>query len=561
VAAGGTAAAVPGAGQRVGVDRRRLPPCGRTLDGVTCRRRGDHFCVPRADRAERFFAELLVHTKGPFARSPFVLAPWERDEVIRPLFGLVEWSPSWGRYVRRYRELYLSTARRNGKSELVAGILLLLLVGDDEEAAEIYGLALDKDQAAIIWDMAARMVALSPVLSARLQVIKTSRRIVDAQTASFYGVSAGDAEGSLGESPSAAVIDELLTQPSRDLYDAIHGGFGNRAQPLMILVTTADADPGGYAASEREWSERVQDDPALDRGRLVVLHAIPGDLDWADEANWPLANPALGDYLDPRVLRDERDKALRNPAAERAFRQYRCNQQVSRRGAAIDGAAWAASAGPVGWADLPALLDGMACYAGLDLASTSDLASYCLDFPRGEAGHAALWRVFAPESALPDLTRRTGGRAAVWADAGVLTVTEGTVIDYEAIKAALRADAERFDIRKIGFDRWGATQLSSELVDEGFPLVQVGQGFATMSAPTKELLRLIAAGRYAHGGNPVVTWQAENMITRTDPAGNVKPDKAASRDKIDSMVAAVMALDRALRAAAERGGDYQAAGF
>jgi phage terminase large subunit-like protein len=367
--------------------------------------------------------------------------------------------------------------------------------------------------------------------------------------------------GNLGPSPSAAVIDELLAQPSRDLYDAIHGGFGTRTQPLMILVTTADADPGGYAAGEREWSERVLADPGLDRGRLVVLYAIPPDADWADEANWPLANPGLGLYLDPRVLRDERDKALANPAAERAFRQFRCNQQVARRGAAIDGAAWDASAGPLGVAALAASLAGARCYAGLDLASTTDLASYCLDFPRGEAGHAALWRVFAPESALPDLDKRTGGAASVWTAAGLLTLTEGSVIDYEAIKTALRADAETYDLRQIGFDRWGATQLSTELVSEGFPLIQVGQGFATMSAPTKELLRLVAAGRYQHGGNPVVTWQAGHLITRTDPAGNVKPDKAASRDKIDSMVAGIMALDRALRAAAARDDDYAAAGF
>jgi phage terminase large subunit-like protein len=170
--------------------------------------------------------------------------------------------------------------------------------------------------------------------------------------------------------------------------------------------------------------------------------------------------------------------------------------------------------------------------------------------------------VFAPSAAVPGLDRRTGGRATVWVQDGLLTVTEGNVIDYEAIKAALRADAERYQIVSLAFDRWGATQLSSELVEEGFPLIQVGQGFATMAAPTRELLRLIAAGLYRHGGNPLVTWQAGNLITRSDPAGNLKPDKARSADKIDSMVAAVMALDRAMRHAARpREPDYAAAGF
>jgi phage terminase large subunit-like protein len=169
--------------------------------------------------------------------------------------------------------------------------------------------------------------------------------------------------------------------------------------------------------------------------------------------------------------------------------------------------------------------------------------------------------VFAPEAALPELDRRTGGRARVWAAQGWLTLTEGNVIDYEAIKVALREDAERYEITEIGYDRWGATQLSTQLTEEGFPLIQTGQGFATMSAPTKELLRLVAAGWYRHGGSPLIRWQAGNLVTRVDPAGNLKPDKARSPDKIDSIVAAVMALDRALRHVPAQEEDYAAAGW
>lgn len=522
---------------------------------MECRRRGEHLCEPRAGKAVAFFSELLVHTKGVYARRPFIPAAWERDEVLRPLFGTVLYEPTWGRYLRRYRELYLSTARKNGKTELIAGLTLYLLAGDDEEAAEVYGLALDKDQASIAYRAAARMVELSPVLRGRLSVARSAGRITDETTASFFAVIAGDAAGALGTGPHAAYIDELLTQPSRELYDTLRTGFGTRSQPILILATTADNDPGGFAAAERAWSEKVIADPELDRTRLVVLHAAPPDADWTHPDTWAMANPALGDYLDPRILRDECAKAIVNPAAQRAFEQYRLNRQSATAGRAIDLTRW-----DLGAAGLPGLA-GRTCYAGLDLASTIDLASYALDFPDDDGGHDVIWRVFTPSSALPALDRRTGGMASVWAAEGWITTTEGDVIDYDAIKEALRDDAETYDLREVAFDRWGATQLSSELLDEGFPLIQTGQGFASMSGPTKELLRLVASGRYRSGGNPVVRWQAGNLITRTDPAGNIKPDKARSTDKIDSIVAGIMALDRALRHAAPPRREYAAAGF
>jgi phage terminase large subunit-like protein len=539
-------------------DRRTFPPCGRTFDGTTCKRRGEHLCQPRAAHARSFFAELLVHTKGDWARRPFIPAGWQDRQIITPLFGTVEYDPGWGRYLRRYRELYLSAARKNGKSELVAGIMLYLLCADGEEAAEVYGLALDKDQAAIAWNAAARMTALSPVLARRLTVMKGTRRITDERTASFFGVASGVALNELGTSPYAAYIDELLAQPSRDLYDALRTGFGTRAQPLLVLVTTADNDPGGFAAAERAWSERVRDDPELDRARLVVLYAAPPEADWSDEKTWEVANPALDDFLDRRIIRGEFEKARSNPAAERAFRQYRLNQQTPQAGRALDLAAWDACAAATPEADLA----GRECFGGLDLAATSDLASYALDFPDGQGGHDVLWRTFAPAAALRDLDRRTGGKAAVWAAEGLLTVTGGNVIDYEAIKAALRDDAGRFAIRDIAFDRWGATQLSTELLEEGVSMMQMGQGYASMSAPTRELLRLIAGGGYRHGGSPLVRWQAGNLIVRQDPAGNIKPDKARSADKIDSMTAGIMALDRAIRhQQAPPQPEYLAAGF
>ena len=494
-----------------------------------------------------FNAELLVHTQGDYARTPFVPNRWERREIFEPLFGEVIWDAKRRRYVRRYRELYLLLPRKSGKSQILAAICLYLLVGEGEESAEIYGLALDKDQASHVFRRMARMVELSPTLSARLDVIRSTGRIVDPPTASFMAVIAGDDAGALGANPAGAYIDELLTQPSRDLYDALRTGFGTRAQPLLMMATTAESDPDGFAATEREESLRILQDPSRNPQRLVVVYQLAEDEDWTKEANWRKASPALGDYLDIEVLRGEFRRARLNPAEERAFRQFRLNQPVRAVGRAIDLGVWDASGGEV---DERELLGGRCC-GGLDLATTTDLAALCWDFQDGE-DHIGVWRLFCPESALEAFDRRTAGRASVWARQGRLEVTEGNVIDYEVIRRRIGVDAERFDVVDVAYDRWGATQLVQQLVDDGLTMVQMGQGFASMSAPTKELLRLIAAGRYRHGGHPAVRWQAANVVTRTDPAGNVKVDKQRSTEKVDGIVAAVMALDRWLRQPVKR---------
>lgn len=533
------------------------PVCRHTLDGHTCRKRGDHRCAPRVAHVLSFFRELLVHTKGDYARQPFEPATWQRQRLIEPLFGDVVFDPKRRRYIRRYRELYLNVARKNGKTEILAALMLYMLVADGEQGAEGYGFALDVEQASHVYRVAARMVQLSPVLATRLRVLKNSHRIVDEDTASFYAVVASDDAGLLGANPHAAYIDELLTQRDRNAYDAIRTGMGTRAQPLLMMATTAENAPTSFAASEREWSERVAADPSLEPTRLVVIYRVPEDADWTDERVWKLANPALGDFLDLRVLRDEYRKAVNNPAAERAFRQFRLNQPVNAIGRAIDLGQWDATAGMVD----EAALTGRACYAGLDLATTTDLAAYALDFPNADGTHEVIWRCFIPEARVEHLDRRTGGQARLWIRQGYLTATPGNVIDYKAITAALDKDASRYDVREVAYDRWGMAQLQIDLAEAGLELFPMGQGYASMSPPTKELLGLVAAGRYRHGGNPCIRWQASNLITRTDPAGNVKPDKERSADKIDGIVAGIMALDRATRHVAPRRSAYEDEGL
>jgi len=537
----------------------RPPVCGYTLDGVRCRKRGEHRCAGRVRHVVAFFSELLTHTKGEWARRPFVLTRWERDDIVAPLIGTVLWDTERHRYVRRYRILYLSIARKNGKTELLAGLVLYLLCADGEASAEIYGLALDSGQAGLVFRVAARMVANSAVLRTRLAVIRGAERIVDETTNSFYAVSPGDAEGNLGAEPSGVVIDELLTQRGRDLFDAMRTSMGTRAQPLMLLATTAENDPSGFAAGERAWSEQVAADPELEPERLVVIYRAADDADWTRPSTWRQANPALGDFLSQRVLAAECRTAQRNPAAERSFKQFRLNQPVSKIGRAISMPVWDESAGAVAAELLPRELAGRECYGGLDMAATQDLAAYALVFP-GAEGYDVIWRHFCPAARMRDLSVRTGGKADVWVARGELVLTDTPVTDYEAIRASLNDDRLVFDIRELAFDPWGAVQLAVELGDDGWVMVPFAQSARNMSAASAELLRLIAAGELHHGHSAIAGWQASNAVTRTDGAGNVKFDKARSAEKIDGIVAAVMGLDRALRRSA-RAADYVAAGF
>jgi len=522
-----------------------------------CKKLGDHLCQPRAQRAIDIFEKILVHTKGRWANEPFLLEKWQSDEIIKPLFGQVTWSKESDRWVRQYRIAWIELARKNGKSELCAGIALILLVADDEEGAEIYGCAKDRDQARKVFDVAERMVQLSPLLSRRLKILKQQKRIVDEKTGSFYEIVAADAAGNLGHNPHGVIFDEVLTQPNDGLWNAMRTAMGTRTQPLMVAATTAGNDPSGFCAAEHAYCERIQADPSLDPSRFVYLRNTPKDADWRDEENWYHANPGLGSFLSIDSLRQEAREAELAPAKQNAFRQFRLNQWVQQTSRWLDLAAWDASAGEVTEKDL----ERKDCWGGLDLASTTDIAALSLVFPDGEGGVDVLWRYWIPEDQLATLDDRTAGNASVWMRDGWLTVTSGNVIDYKTILHELDELAARFTIREIAYDRWGMTQMSQDLMEAGMTVVPFGQGFASMSPPSKELERLVLDGKFRHGGNPVTRWMSDNVVVRTDPAGNLKPDKEKSGDKIDGIVAACMALDRATRMAKTRRGRVVAMGF
>lgn len=544
---------------RSGSSRSSEPVCGHTFDDRTCTERGRHFCAPRAAHAEAFFVEVLVHTKGKYARHPFVLTAWQRDDIVRPLFGEVVWSAEHGRYVRRYVVAWIEIGRKNGKSELLAGIMLYLLVADGEEEAELYGCARDRDQAALVFNVAARMVQLSPVLSKRLTIRDHLKRIVDPASASFYQVIPADAAGALGSNPHGVAADEILAWRGRDLWDAMETGMGSgaRQQPLMVAATTAGNDPQSFAAGMHNEMQRIADDPTRSPHTFVYMRNTPDDADPWDEQNWYHANPALGDFLSVEAFHRQASDARNDPSKENAFRQFRLNQWVRQVSRYMPMHLYTASSGDI-WSAPDwgrAALVGRQAWGGLDLSAKFDLTAWCVVLPPLEPDGPAdvLWRFWVPEAALARLDGDGEGKWARWASEGWLTVHDGELLDYDRIAADITADGRDFRFRGVDADEWSMWPMLNRVAEALG--VDVGAGELTAYRNTYDrmtpgmdgLMALVKTGRFHHHANPIAELCFDSVEVRKAPYNTdlVRPDKP-ERDKsgkrIDAVPTAAMAV-------------------
>lgn len=484
--------------------------------------------------ATRFFERVIRHTKGRWAGEPFTLQPWQSDQVIRPLFG---WKRADGS--RRFRRAYIEIPRKQGKSTISSGIALLLLLADGEAGAEIYSAAADRSQAAIVFEQAKQFVEGSPLLSKELRVYRN--HISAPRTNSVYRVLSADAFTKHGLNAHGIVFDELHAQPNRELWDVLATSMGARQQPLMVAITTAGYDRNSICWEQHEHARRVIENPGFDPEYFGFIAAAEEGDDWTNPATWAKANPSLGVTVTEEYLAGECARALASPAYQNTFRRLYLNQWTQQENRWIDMTAWDACN------DALPDLAGRRCYGGLDLASTTDIAALVLCFPPMEEDEPTRLLPFfwVPAENITDRERRDRAPYSTWARQGYMTATPGNVIDYGYIRNQINELAERYDLREIAIDPWNATQVSIDLQDDGISVIEMRQGFASMSAPTKEMLRLVLAKRLAHGGNPVLRWMADNVAARQDPAGNVKMDKAKSSGRIDGMVAAVMAIARA----------------
>lgn len=531
--------------------------CGRVFDAVDgtsliCTAAGDHFCEPRALHAVAFFAEILVHTKGKWARRRFVLDAWQEHEIIRPLFGLVRWSDEHHQYVRRYSVAWIELGRKNGKSEIAAGVALLLMIADDEEGAEVYGAAKDTKQARKVWDVAERMVQLSPLLRARLKVNKHEKRIFDEATGSFYEPVTRDALGELGHNPHGVIFDEVISQPDGALWDALRTAAGTRTQSLMLALTTAGNEPGGFAGRMHDEMSRIAEDPARAPHVFVFLRNMPDRADPFDESNWWYPNPALGSFLSVDSLREEAQEARNEPEKENTFRQFRGNQWVRQVTRWMPLHLWDAGAREI-WLNpdwYTPRLEGQVCYGGLDLSARFDLTALSWWFPPGDNdtdGHI-ITRYWVPEAQIPLLDRGTGGAFTVWVRDKWVTATEGDVIDFEAIYDQIEADHNRFNIHRAAMDPWSGEAVRQEIENRtGIEFEPVTQNYDQLSPAMRELMHLVRRNRIIHGGNPVTRWNMDALEVRKhrddpDLIKPVKPDRATGEKRIDGAVSIVLAL-------------------
>ena len=489
---------------------------------------------PEGTKVADWIERHCSHIKGEWAGSPLLLEPWQRDGIVEPLFGTLDED---GR--RKYRTALIGIPRKAGKSTLGAAMALRLLFGDAEPGAEVYSAAADRDQAAIVFEIAKGMVEANPAWSKAAQVYR--RSIVLPSHGRTYKVLSADAFSKHGLNPHGVIFDELHAQPNRELWDVLTTGQGARRQPLTVAITTAGFDRESICYELYKYGRDLEAGLFEDPSFFFRWWGVGEGEDWTDEKVWAAAQPNLGVSVSREFLRSEARQAQHQPARQNTFRRLYLNEWTQSSARWIDLGAWDATAGIVD----EAALAGRRCYGGLDLASSTDVAALCWDFPDDD-GHEAVWRFWIPDERLGDMDARTAGQASVWVREGFLNVTEGNVIDYRAVLDQIDRDAQRFDVAEVAYDRWGMTQLSQDLMDAGMTVVPFGQGFASMSPPTKEWERLILDNRYRHGGNPVMRWMIDNVVTRSDPAGNVKIDKGRSTEKVDGAIAAVMALARAV---------------
>ncbi len=504
--------------------------------------------LPPDEKVVRFFKKQLTHTKGKFARQPFVLSGWQ-EQIIRDLFGNVD-----SRGLRRYNVAYVEIPKKNGKSELGAAIALVGLILDGEPGAEIYSAASTRDQATIVFRVAAQMVRQSPTLSSMCRIVDSMKTIfLKEDPHSFYKAISADAGIQDGINPHVVVFDELHRQKNRDLWDIFRYGSPTREQPLLMALTTAGViGESPICEEQHDYARRLIEGTFVDPTYYPVLYGLGEKEDWTFEGEpahdgkpatgWYKANPALGDFLPIERLRAEFKSALEVPTEQNSFRRFRLNQWVGQETRFIPMDLWRACGEPF---DLK-MLAGRTAFGGLDMSTTRDLTAFVLSVPVDKLVFVVPF-IFVPGDKLHERAKKDNVPYDLWAAQGLIHVTPGNQVDYAFVRQTINDAGKLYNIKEIGFDRWNATQIVQQLTDDGFTMVPIGQGYQSMNAPTGELLALLKAYRLRHGGHPAMAWMADCMSVAQDPAGNikpVKPDRMKSKKRIDGMAGLVNSIAR-----------------
>lgn len=515
--------------------------CQRHLDEVKLSKSADFPYVFDPAKAERVakFLQLLPHTKGKWAskRELIKLEGWQLFSVCIP-FGWVRKKDN----TRRYRTILIFVPRKNGKSIIGGGLGLYMFTADGEFGAEVYSGATTEKQAWEVFRPAKLMVDRTPELREHFGVeVNASNMCRLADGSRFEPVIGKPGDGS---SPSCAIVDEFHEHQDSTLFDTMETGMGAREQPVMLVITTAGSSIGGPCHQLVRDAERMLEG-AIERPDLwAMLYTIdPGD-DWTSEAVLIKANPNYGVSINGDFLQARQRDAMQSAAKQATFRTKHLNEWVGAKNAWLNMLRWKEAPARKSLAEL----EGRPCIIGLDLASKIDIAGNLLLFPPVEGD--PIWHVhgryYLPEVRVIEELDSNTARYREFDALGLLTLTDGEVIDFEVIKEDLREFAGRFDVQQVAYDPWQATQLAQEMQAEGLLMVEVRQTVQNISEPMKELEAMTLRKVLAHGDCPILTWMASNVIAKLDVKDNIYPNKERPENKIDGIVGLIMAISRAI---------------
>ena len=505
--------------------------------------RGLRFDVEAASHVIDFFG-YLRHSKGEWFGKRFALQPWQAF-ILWNVFG---WLRADG--TRRYRTVYIEVARKNGKTDLGAGIALYMFVADGEGGAEIYAAATKRDQAKILWDAAKLMVRQSPPLNGKVKTLRVNLSIES--TNSKFEPLGADADTMDGLNVSCAMVDELHKHRNADMWEVLETSTGARREPLMVGLTTAGTDETSFCYEQHDYAEKVLEGVVPDDSFFSYIATLDEADAWTDPGVWIKANPNLGVSVKIEGIAEQVEAAKSSPRKANAVRRYRCNQWTQAAAHFIDIERWDAGAGALMPAEIEVATRGRTGFGGLDLATTTDIAAFVALFPGKEDEDPidVLAKFWIPGEDLA--AREKKGRVPYrqWVEEGWITATEGEVIDYATIRKEIESLGGGRTICEIAHDPYNAAETSIKLEEAGFEMIPFRQGPWSFNNPTKEFERLVILGKLRHGMNPVLRWMASNVTTKSDSNGNIMPKKPGtkmSHKKVDGIVALIMALDRVIR--------------
>jgi len=495
--------------------------------------------APGLSRVERIgaFLEDLPITQGSLAGTKLKLRDWQWA-FLEAVYAEDE----CGR--RPVRTAVLSMARKNGKTQLVAGLGLCHLLGPEaENRGEVYAAANDKQQSGKTFMEMVAILDEHPELDARVNVVKFSKRIEVLRgqgKGSIFQALSADASTKQGLSPSFTIYDELGTAPKRDLYEALDTAMGARENPLLCVISTQAASDHAIMSELVDYGHKVNSGEVMDPSFHMTFYGAHEDDDpWAHET-WAKANPALGDFRSLEDVERQASQAQRIPSKEQAFRNLILNQRVDAHVRFLAKAEWDANAGEVDYQKLA----GRECWGGLDLSQSRDLTAFVLVFPDDKGGFDVLPRFFLPEQGIHEKSDLDRVPYDLWAKQGFLTLIPGAVVDPTFVAEAIAEASQEYKIQRIAYDRWRMEYLKREFDRLGadLPIEPFGQGYKEMGFAVDKLERLVAEANLRHAGNPILTFCASNAVIEMDPAGNRKLAKNKSSGRIDGMVALAMAL-------------------